>query len=60
MNKLFEYMTLITAVLGTLMLVGATGAVETDQWLLAGTLSLLGVTMYILSLYSQTLYKESK
>ena len=48
MNKFKEIMATWFAVLGVLALVGATGAVETDQWLLAFTLFVIGTsTMFI-------------
>ena len=48
------------------MLIGAVGAIDggykgvpmNDNWFLCGTLSLLGISMFILALYSQTLYSE--
>ena len=60
MNKFFEYLTIIMAVIGTIAMYGAVGAIETDQWLLAGSMTLLGLASYILALYSQTLYSEEK
>ena len=41
-------------------LIGAVGAIEADQWLLGGSMALLGVAFSILSLYSQEMYKEVK
>ena len=38
---------------GTLIIVGAVGSIETDQWLKGGVMALLGVTMFILSIYAQ-------
>ena len=66
MKKLYEYTTIICSILGTLMLIGAVGAIDggykgipmNDNWFLCGTLSLLGFAMFILALYSQTLYYE--
>ena len=46
------------AVIGIMAMVGATGAIETDQWLLGGSMALLGVASFILALYSQEKYKE--
>ena len=58
MNKFFEYFTIFMAVIGTIAMYGAVGAIETDQWLLAGSMILLGLVSYLLALYSQQLYKE--
>ena len=66
MKKLYEYTSIICSILGTLMLIGAVGAIDggykgipmNDNWFLCGTLSLLGIAMFILALYSQTLYSE--
>ena len=60
MKKFLEYMTIGNTVIGTLVMVGAVGAIETDKWLQGGVMALLGTTMYILALYSQELYKEAK
>ena len=59
MNKFFEYFTIFMAVIGTIAMYGAVGAIETDQWLLAGSMTLLGLTSYLLALYSQELFKEN-
>ena len=59
MNKFFEYLTIIMAVIGTIAMYGAVGAIETDQWLLAGSMTLLGLASYLLALYSQELFKEN-
>ena len=53
MKKFLEYFNICSAVLGTLIIVGAVGSVETDQWLKGGVMALLGVTMFILSIYAQ-------
>ena len=53
MNKFKEIMATWFAVLGVLALVGATGAVETDQWLLAFTLFVMGTTNMFLSIICQ-------
>jgi|TARA_B100000902_G_scaffold31617_1_gene37832 hypothetical protein len=60
MKKITEYMTIFCAVVGTLSMISAVGHVEADKWLGAGVASLLGIAMFILSLYSQELYKEGK
>ena len=60
MKKILEYMTIIMASVGTIAMFSAVGAIETDQYLLAGSASLLGITSYMLALYSQELYKEAE
>ena len=60
MKKVYEYITMTMLVIGLLAMVGATGAIETDQWLLGGSMALLGVASFILALYSQEKYKEVK
>ena len=60
MKKFLEYLTIGNAVVGTLMMVGAVGAIEIDKWLQGGVMGLLGATMFMLALYSQELYKEAK
>ena len=60
MKKIYEYITITMAVIGLIAMVGATGAIETDQWLLGGSMALFGITSFILALYSQEKYKEVK
>ncbi len=60
MKKIYEYITIIMAVIGLMAMIGATGAIETDQWLLGGSMALLGVASFILALYSQEKYKGVK
>tara|TARA_B100000900_G_scaffold223521_1_gene189688 strand:- start:4899 stop:5081 length:183 start_codon:yes stop_codon:yes gene_type:complete len=60
MKKFLEYLTIGNAVIGTLMMVGAVGSIETDKWLQGGLMAMLGATMFMLALYSQELYKEAK
>ena len=60
MKKYLEYLTIGNTVIGTLMMVGAVGAIEIDKWLQGGVMALLGATMFMLALYSQELYKEAK
>ena len=60
MKKFLEYLTIGNAAIGTLMMVGAVGAIEIDKWLQGGVMALLGATMFMLALYSQELYKETK
>jgi ABC-type Mn2+/Zn2+ transport system permease subunit len=57
MKKFFEYVCVCSAVLGTLVMIGAVGSIETDKWLQGGAMALLGTVMFILSLYAQ---EESK
>ena len=60
MKKIYEYITIIMAVIGLMAMIGATGAIETDQWLLGGSMALFGISSFILALYSQEKYKEVK
>ena len=60
MKKVYEYITITLFVIGILSLIGATGAIETDQWLLGGSMALFGIASFILALYSQEKYKEVK
>ena len=53
MKKFFEYVCICSAVLGTLVMIGAVGSIETDKWLQGGAMALLGVAMFILCLYAQ-------
>ena len=60
MKKIYEYITITLFVIGIMSMVGAVGAIEADQWLLGGSMALLGVASFILALYSQEKYKEVK
>ena len=60
MKKIYEYITITMSIIGLMAMIGATGAIETDQWLLGGSMALLGVASFILALYSQEKYKEVK
>ena len=60
MKKIYEYITITLFVIGIMSLIGATGAIEDDQWLLGGSMALLGISSFILALYSQEKYKEVK
>ena len=60
MKKIYEYITITMSVIGLMAMIGATGAIDTDQWLLGGSMALLGVASFILALYSQEKYKEVK
>jgi len=59
-KKVYEYMTVFFAILGTLAMVAAVGAVEGDQWLLGAAAVSTGIASYIMSLFSQQLYSEAK
>ena len=60
MKKIYEYITIIMSVIGLMAMIGATGAIEADQWLLGGAMALLGIAFSILGLYSQEMEKEAK
>tara|TARA_R100001480_G_C4713102_1_gene178983 strand:- start:598 stop:780 length:183 start_codon:yes stop_codon:yes gene_type:complete len=60
MKKILEYMTIIMASVGTIAMFSAVGAIETDQYLLAGSATMIGIASYMLALYSQILYSEEK
>ena len=60
MKKFLEYMTIVMASVGTISMFSAVGAIETDQYLLAGSATMIGIASYMLALYSQTLYSEEK
>jgi len=60
MKTVYEYMTVFFAILGTLAMVSAVGAVEGDQWLLGAAAVSTGIASYIMSLFSQQLYSEAK
>ena len=59
-KKVYEYMTLVFAVVGTLAMVSATGAIEADQYLLGAAAALTGIASYVMTLFSQTLYAEAE
>ena len=50
MNKFKDIMATLFAVFGVFMLIGATGAVETDQWVLALALIVMGTCTMFLSI----------
>ena len=56
-KKIYEYMTLVFAVVGTLAMVSA---IEADQYLLGAAAALTGITSYMMCLFSQTLYAEAE
>jgi len=53
-------MTIVFAVMGTLAMVSAVGAIETDQYLLGASAVCVGFSSYVMSLFSQQLYSEAK
>ena len=53
MNKFKDIMATLFAVFGVLMLIGATGAIETDQWILALALVVMGTCTMFLSIVCQ-------
>ena len=59
-KKIYEYMTIVFAIVGTLAMVSAVGAIETDQWLLGAAAAMTGVTSYLMTLFSQSLYAEAE
>ena len=60
MKKVYEYITITMSVIGLMAMIGATGAIEADQWLLGGAMALLGIAFSILGLYSQEMEKEAQ
>jgi len=59
-KKILEYMTIVFAVMGTIAMFAAVGAIETDQYLLGASAVCVGIASYIMSLFSQQLYSEAK
>ena len=59
-KKIYEYMTIVFAIVGTLAMVSAVGAIETDQWLLGAAAAMTGITSYLMTLFSQSLYAEAE
>jgi len=59
-KKIYEYMTLVFAVVGTLAMVSAVGAIETDQYLLGTAAALTGITSYMMTMFSQSLFAEAE
>mgnify|MGYP001442743161 CR=1 FL=1 len=53
MNKFKEMMATLFAVLGIILIVGTVGAVETDQFILAFTLFVMGTSTMFLSIMCQ-------
>ena len=53
MLKFKEIMATLFAVLGIMLIVGTVGAVETDQWMLAFTLFVIGTSTMFISIVCQ-------
>jgi len=60
MKKILEYMTIVMASVGTISMFSTVGAIETDQYALAGSAFMIGVASFMLALYSQILFSEEK
>jgi hypothetical protein len=58
MKKLYENITIIFSIIGTLMMVAATGAIEGNEFIAAGTLTILGISMFVFALISQEKEKQ--
>ena len=59
-KKIYEYMTIVFAIVGTLAMVSAVGAIETDQYLLGASAVCVGFASFVMTLFSQQLYSEAK
>ena len=59
-KKIYEYMTVVFAVMGTLAMVSAVGAIETDQYLLGVAAVMTGITSYMMTMFSQSLFAEAE
>ena len=59
-KKVYEYMTMVFAILGTLAMVMAVGAIEADQYLLGASAVSVGISSYFMSLFSHNLYSLAK
>tara|TARA_B100000085_G_scaffold214824_1_gene199056 strand:+ start:243 stop:428 length:186 start_codon:yes stop_codon:yes gene_type:complete len=59
-NKFFEYMTIFFAIVGTLSMVAAVGAIEEDKWMLGASAISLGIASFIMSLFSQSVFADNK
>ena len=59
-KKIYEYMTVVFAVMGTLAMVSAVGAIEADQYLLGASATCVGFASFVMTLFSQQLYSEAK
>ena len=58
MKQFFEMACTSAAVLGTLVMIGAVGYVETDQFLKGGIMAGIGIVLYILAIYAQEAGKD--
>jgi len=54
MKKFRENMSVLFGVIFIMSMVGATGAIESNQWLLGGTLAMTGIFTGILTLILQS------
>jgi|TARA_R110001606_G_scaffold357142_1_gene508625 hypothetical protein len=52
-KKFYEFITIFFAIIGTLAMVSAAGAVETDQWVLGFAAVSLGIGSFVLSIVTQ-------
>ena len=59
-KKIYEYMTLVFAVVGTLAMVAAVGAIEADRYLLGAAVVMTGITSYLMTMFSQSLFAEAE
>ena len=59
-KKIYEYMTIVFAVMGTLAMVSAVGAIETDQYLLGASAVCVGFASFVMTLFSQQLFAEAE
>ena len=57
-SKFFEYMTIFFAVVGTLAMFAAVGAIEEDKYLIGASAVCLGIGSYIMSLFTQNIYAD--
>ena len=53
MRNIREHLTTFFAVVFLMSMIGATGAIEADQWLLGAVLSLVGISTGALTIYLQ-------
>jgi len=60
MKKIYEYTTIVMAIIGTFCMFGAVESIEIDKWAQGLSMAFVGIASFILALYSQTLYSEEK
>tara|TARA_B100000945_G_C19954974_1_gene400322 strand:- start:286 stop:468 length:183 start_codon:yes stop_codon:yes gene_type:complete len=53
MKKFYEYMTILFATIGMLLIFASVGFIETDQWIAGISIALSGVSSMILTLVFQ-------